>query len=433
MAAPLTRRDALPYRTRGMRVLVVSQHYWPEPLRVADVASGLRGRGHVVEVLTGLPNYPTGVFYKGYRATGPLRELHEGIPITRVPVIPRGAGGGLRLALNYGSFAIAAALRAISLGRRQWDAIIVFQTSPVTSIFPAAIIRWLYGTPVATWVQDLWPESLKSTGFGRSRALYAVAKLISEWLYRRSDKVLGTSRSFQPRLESRGVPAQRFEYLPQWAEGAFATPCGEVALPPGTWSSGFPIMFAGNIGRVQSLETILEAAELVRDDDEIRWVFVGDGSRREWLAEQVARRGLQEKVFLLGRHPAHEMPAFFAKAGAMLVSLQRDDTMALTVPAKIQAYLAAARPIIASMDGEGARIIEESGAGFTAPAGDGIALANAVRRMKSLPEAERIAMGARGRDYSDRHFARERCLDEIERVLDDMVTGAKSPAALVLR
>jgi glycosyltransferase involved in cell wall biosynthesis len=180
-------------------------------------------------------------------------------------------------------------------------------------------------------------------------------------------------------------------------------------------------MFAGNLGRVQSLDTILDAATLARDDDELRWVFVGDGSRRNWLEQEVVKRGLQEKVFLLGRRPASEMPAFFAKAGAMLVSLQRDETMSLTVPAKIQAYLAAARPIVASMDGEGARIIEESGAGFVAPAGDAPGLAQAVLRMKSLHPAQRAAMGEQGRTYSDAHFARERCLDEVERVLRDMV------------
>jgi glycosyltransferase involved in cell wall biosynthesis len=323
--------------------------------------------------------------------------------------------------VNYVSFALAASLRALSLGRRGWDAIFVFQTSPVTSVLPAAVIRWRHGTPVATWVQDLWPDSLKATGFGGSRALYAIAGLVSGWLYRRSDRVLGTSRAFLPRLVSHGVDPGRFVYLPQWAESLFAGTAGAVELPPGPWSSGFPVMFAGNLGRVQSLDTILDAATLARDDDELRWVFVGDGSRRNWLEQEVVKRGLQEKVFLLGRRPASEMPAFFAKAGAMLVSLQRDETMSLTVPAKIQAYLAAARPIVASMDGEGARIIEESGAGFVAPAGDAPGLAQAVLRMKSLHPAQRAAMGEQGRTYSDAHFARERCLDEVERVLRDMV------------
>ncbi len=191
-------------------------------------------------------------------------------------------------------------------------------------------------------------------------------------------------------------------------------------------------MFAGNLGRVQALDTILDAADLLRDDDEIRWVFLGDGSRREWLEAETRRRGLDDKVFLLGRHPPTHMPAYYAKAGAMLVSLSRDDTMALTVPAKIQSYLAAGRPVVASIDGEGARIVEESGGGWAAPAGDAAALAEIVARMKNLPQPDRTAMGERGRSYCARHFARDQCLDRLERVLEDTAAQATPSPATTL-
>ncbi len=412
-----------------MRILVVTPHYWPEPFRVADVAAALKARGHHVEVLTALPNYPSGRFYEGYGLRGPYHEEHEGIGITRVPVCPRGNGGALRLALNYASFAISAAVKAILLGRRKWDVAFVFQLTPVTAIFPAAAIRALYRVPVAIWVQDLWPESVVSTGIGRSRLVYSAARAVSAWLYRRCDRVMGTSRAFQPRLEMLGVAADRFEYLPQWAEGFFEHRSEGAAVPLGPWSEGFPVMFAGNLGRVQALDTLIRAAELLRDDDDIRWVFVGDGSRRQWLQDEVALRGLEQKVFLLGRHPARDMPAFYARAGAMLVSLKRDETMALTVPAKVQSYLAAGRPILGSIDGEAARVIEESGAGWVAPADDPVGLAEIVKRMKSLPAAELDAMGARARAYSAAQFARERCLDVLERVLElaaDGGTGARA-------
>jgi glycosyltransferase involved in cell wall biosynthesis len=403
-----------------MRILVVTPHYWPEPFRVADVAGSLAARGHEVEVLTALPNYPAGEFYDGYGLGGPYHQEHDGIRITRVPVCTRGGGGALRLALNYASFATSAAVKALSLGRRRWDVVFVFQLTPVTAIFPAAVIRALYRTPVAIWVQDLWPESVVSTGIGRSRPIYAVARAISAWLYRRCDRVMGTSRAFQPRLEALGVAADRFEHLPQWAEDFFEDgESKEASVPPGPWSEGFPLMFAGNLGRVQGLETLMRAAELLRDEDDIRWVFVGDGSRRQWLQDEIARRGLEQKVFLLGPHPARAMPALFARAGAMLVSLKHDETMALTLPAKVQSYLAAGRPIVGSIDGEAARVIEESGAGWAAPADDAGGLAEIVKRMRSLPRAELDAMGARARAYSAARFARERCLDVLERVLRD--------------
>lgn len=409
-----------------MRVLLVSQYYWPEPFRVADVAAGLRQRGHEVEVLTGLPNYPAGTLYPGYGLAGPYAEEHEGVPVRRVPMVPRGGGGALRLLLNYASFALAGALRALGLARRRWDVVFVFQLSPVTAIFPAVVLRGLRGAPLVAWVQDLWPESVASTGFGRSRALYAGARAVSGWLYRRCDRLLGTSPAFGARLERLGIPAARFEHLPQWREDL---PAGAAqGLPGGAWAQGFPVLFAGNLGRVQALDTILEAASLTRDDPELHWVFVGDGSLRGWLEDEVRRRGLEGTVFLLGRHPAAAMPAFFERAGALLVSLKRDEAMALTLPGKVQSYLAAGRPILGSIDGEGARVIHEAGAGWAARADDPAALAALARRLKALPDEERAEMGRRGRAYSDLHFDREACLDRLERALAGAAGAARDAA-----
>jgi colanic acid biosynthesis glycosyl transferase WcaI len=407
-----------------MRILIVTSYYWPEGFRITDLAAGLKARGHEVEVLTGLPNYPAGRFFEGYGLTGPFREEHEGIRITRVPIVPRGEGRAVSLLLNYASFAVTGALRALTLGSRRWDVVFVFQLSPVTTLFPAAALRTFFGVPVVAWVQDLWPESIASAGFARSRTLQLAARAVSGWLYRRCDRILGTSRAFQPRLETLGVPAERYGYLPQWAEDLFQG-AGAAATRDAPWSDGFPVMFAGNLGRVQALDTLLDAAERLKGDAAIRWVFLGDGSRREWLAAEAERRGLSDRVFVLGRQPVQEMPAFFAKAGAMIVSLKPDDTMALTVPAKVQSYLAAGRPIIGSIDGEAAKVIEESGAGWAAPAGDAVGLAEIVARMRALPEPERAEMGRRGREFSLSNFARERCLDQLERTLADAASARR--------
>lgn len=415
-----------------MRILLVSSYYSPEPFRVADVATSLRARGHDVQVLTGLPNYPVGRFHDGYGLRGPYREVIDGVPVMRVPVIPRGRGGALRLVLNYASFALNAALKAFSLGRQRWDVVFVFQLSPVTAIFPALVLRALHGVPVVAWVQDLWPESIASSGMGRSKALYAFARTVSGALYRRCDRILGTSGAFEVPLAALGAPSQSFMYLPQWAEEFFGDSESREELPPGPWQQGFPVMFAGNLGRVQSLETVLDAADLLRGDADVRWVFIGDGSCRDWLAAEVSRRSLVDRVFLLGRHPARMMPRFFEKAGAMLVTLKRDRTMALTIPAKLQSYLAAGRPVIGSIDGEAARVILESGAGLAAPAGDPVALASIVSRMKALPAAGRSAMGERGRAYSRQHFSREHCLDTLERSLQEAAASRSSPETAAL-
>lgn len=409
-----------------MNILIVTPYYWPEHFRINDVAAALAHRGHHVEVLTGLPNYPSGRFFEGFGLSGPYREVHQGIRLWRVPVVPRGDASALRLLLNYLSFAVAAGARALTLGGRRWDVSLVFQISPVTSIFPAAVLRAAFRTPIVTWVQDLWPEVVASSGLARSSWFMRATRAISAWLYRRSDRLLASSRSFCPRLEALGVDIHRIGYLPQWAEDLFSESLASAQTEPFHWEQGFVVMFAGNIGRVQGLDTVLAAAQLLKDDSEIRWVFLGDGSHRGWFEAEVARHGLEERIIFLGRQPPEAMPTYFSRAGAMLVSLMRDEVMSLTVPAKLQAYLAAGRPILGSIDGEAARIIEDSGSGWAAPAGDAHALAANVLRMKALSPAQRAEMGRLGQAFSKLYFARDRCLDKLEEELLAAVRGSNS-------
>jgi glycosyltransferase involved in cell wall biosynthesis len=403
-----------------MRLLIVTEHFWPEDFRITDLAVGLHERGHDVEVLTGMPSYPVGRYFDGYRPWGPFHETHKGVKVMRVPIVARGRGQAWRLALNYASYAVAATARLPLDGA--YDATFVFQPSPVTTCIPALALRALTGTPVAVWVQDLWPEAIASTGLVRSKRLMSVADRLSRHLYAQCDLVLGQSRAFLPQLEQAGVASDRLGYLPNWAEDLYsAKPEPGGADEP--WQAGFPLMFAGNLGRVQALDTLLETARLTRDDPEVRWVMVGDGGQKEWLVAQAKEAGLSDRFFFLGRKPVTEMPRLFARAGAMLVSLKPGDTGALTIPSKVQSYLAAGRPILGSLDGEGARVIEESGAGWAAPAADAKALAANIRRMKALGANGRDAMGRRGRAYYGNQFDRDIGLDRLERRLTGLVEG----------
>ncbi len=400
-----------------VRILIVTQYFWPESFKVNDLARGLADRGHTVEVLTGMPNYPAGEYFDGYRATSPWREDYHGIPVYRVPLVPRGAGRAWKLALNYLSYAFLAAARVLGWGtRRRWDAAFVFEISPITQIFPAIVLRMLQGVPFAVWVQDLWPESVTASGLVRSPALIAPVRSLSRWLYGRADLLLGSSAAFLPRLEALGVRHERLGYLPNWAEEIFesATTPARAGEP---WEGGFPVVFAGNLGRVQGLETVLDAAELLRDDAEVRWVLAGDGSLQGWLEEESRRRGLEAKVFLLGRRPLSEMPGLFARAGALLVSLAPDEVVSLTIPSKLQTYMATGRPVVGCIDGEAARVIEESGGGLASRAGDPAALAANVRRLARMSATDRADMGERGRAYCRAHFSREACLDSVEEAL----------------
>ncbi len=403
-----------------MRILIVTEHFWPEAFRVNDLASGLSARGHEVTVLTGIPNYPAGRYFDGYGLRGPFVQDVDGAHVLRVPVIPRGRGSGPRLLVNYASY-VACASAWLAVRRTRWDVVLVFQPTPVTTILPALVAK-ARGVPIVTWILDLWPDTLESTGMLRWPAGVRAAARLSAWLYRCCDLLLGQSQAYRARLEEMGVPPERIRYLPSWAEDLYESP--PAARPSGSaepWEQAFSVMFAGNLGRVQSLHTVLSAAELLEKRGPCHWVFLGDGAMRPWLVEEVQRRGLQERVHLIGRRPVEEMPAWYGRAGAMLVSLNREPILSMTIPGKVQSYLAAGRPIIGSLDGEGARVIEDSGAGYVAPAEDSESLAQVVERMMALSPGQRAEMGARGRAYYRANFARSEALDRVEAALNSVI------------
>ena len=404
-----------------MRVLVISQYFWPENFRINDLVAGLVGRGHEVTVLTGQPNYPSGKFAAGYGWLGPRFERRFGADIFRVGLVPRGSGSRLRLALNYVSFMIAACLGLVSrLPRdRRFDAIFVFQLSPFTVGVPAVVARWRYRAPVLFWVLDLWPESLGAVGAVRSAWLLRPVEWVVRWVYGRCDRVLVQSRAFVPAVVRYGVPDDAIRYFPNWGEAVFDSRSASEGVPglPG----GFRVLYAGNVGAAQDFPAILDAATQLAARTDIQWIIVGDGSVASWARDESSRRGLDRTVHFLGQRSLESMPRFFAACDALLVSLKRDPVLALTVPGKLQSYLASGVPILAVLDGEGARILAESGAGIHCPPGDSGALASAVERLAALPATERLRMGRNGRDYYEKNFSRERVFDLLESVLADAV------------
>lgn len=410
-----------------MKVLIVTQYFWPEEFRINDLAQGLVARGHAVTVYTGKPNYPRGRFFPGYGFWSRPRENHEGIEIVRVPLVPRGDGGSVRLALNYLSFAAFASLLAPLRCRGRYDAILVFEPSPITVGLPALVLRAIKRIPILFWVQDLWPESLEATGAVRSPRILKFFEHLTRFIYRGCERVLVQSRGFIEPTRRMGVPQERIRYFPNTAESFYrplepaADTAERAALP-----DGFRVMFAGNIGAAQDFPTILAAAELLRDDPGIHWIVLGDGRMASWVKEEVARRGLAHCIHLLGRHPVDSMPRWFAVADALLVTLKREPIFAYTIPTKIQSYMACARPIVAGIDGEGARVTQEAGAGFAVPAEDPRALADAVRRMAALSTEAREAMGQAGRRYFEQHFGRERLLEQLEGWMLELTQPARS-------
>lgn len=386
-----------------MKLLVVSQHYWPETFRITDVVHSLRQRGVDVRVLTGQPNYPEGQVFPGYSAWSTALSTHDGTPVYRVPLVPRGKGGALRLILNYLSFIVSASVCGTWMLRRERiDVVFVYATSPLLQAIAAIWIARVKRAQVVTWVQDLWPESLEATGFVRNRmVLHAVASVV-RWIYRHNDLLLVQSREFIETTQamSGGTPVA---YHPNPAELTFATPTHPDEKPALLLGAGFNVVFAGNLGTVQALDTLLNAADSLRTHRDIRLVLIGTGSRSDWCRQEVARRGLHN-VQLTGRFSPEQMPSILAQASALLVSLVRSQVMSQTIPSKIQAYLAAGRPVIASMDGAGAAIVMAAGAGVACPAEDAPALAAAVLALRDATPDARQRMGMAGRRYFEQHF-----------------------------
>jgi len=402
-----------------MRILVVTQYFWPERFRINDLAEGLAALGHELVVLTGKPNYPEGRFAEGYGFLRRPRERWGAIDIVRAPLVARGRGRGLRLALNYLSFALLAGLVGPFACRGRFDAILVYEPSPVTVGIPALVMKAVKRAPVLFWVQDLWPESLAATGAIRSPALLRLAAWMVKRIYAGCARILVQSEAFVAPVRALGVPAERIVYYPNSAEDFYRPLARADARLPVALPQGFRVMFAGNVGAAQGFETILAAAEQLRAHHDIQWLVLGEGRRLEWLHDEIARRGLGASVHLLGQHAAETMPAWFAHADAMLVSLRADPIFALTIPAKVQSYMACGRPIVASLDGEGARVVAAAGAGVAAPADDAAALARRVLELYRMPASEREAMGARGRAYFERHFERGALVKRLATLMEE--------------
>lgn len=404
-----------------MKLLVVTQYFWPEEFRINDLVAELVARGHEVTVLTGKPNYPQGKVFPQFAAAPETYRRFAGAEVVRLPMLARGKGS-LRLALNYLSFALSGlALGPLKLRGRRFDAIFVCVLSPVTSALPAVLLRRLRRIPSVLWVLDLWPQSLQAVGVVHSQRILALVGKLVGYIYRRSDLVLGQSRSFLADFRKYLRDERRIGYLPGWSEQVLVAdealePAPEVPLR----SDLFTIVFTGNIGEAQDFPSVLDAAVRLREQP-VRWVIVGNGRRAEWVREEVVRRGLGDRVLLPGRFPIERMPSFHAHADALLVSLRPDPIFAMTIPAKVQAYLSAGRPILAMLDGEGADVVRLAGAGEAVAAGDSAGLAEAVGKLMRAGPEKRAAMGERGRAYAAREFDRATIIAQLEAFLTGLV------------
>lgn len=391
-----------------MKILVVCQHYWPEPYPLQDVCEELVRRGHQVDLITGVPNYPLGKIYPGYQRGENRNQIHNGVRIHRTFTIGRRNNVLFRF-LNYFSFSISSVLYALHM-KDEFDVVFTNQTSPVMMSGAALAYGKKHGKKVVLYCMDLWPASLAAGGIKKGSLIYRIFGRISRMIYRGADRILITSEMFREYLcREFGIDDRKICYHPQYTQLDFP----QDRAPEKTTVD---LMFAGNVGAAQSMPTILQAAKLLEDRQELYWHIVGDGSKLAYSQKLAQEWGLTNVIFH-GRKPQEQMPAYFAMADAMLVTLMADPLISMTLPGKVQAYMAAGKPIIGAANGEIPRTIDESGCGFCAPAENAAGLAAAVRKFLDCPD--KSALGENAHRYYLEHFSRIQFMDNLERELAD--------------
>jgi glycosyltransferase involved in cell wall biosynthesis len=402
-----------------VKILIVSQYFWPENFKVNDLTQALVQRGHSVTVLTGIPNYPSGNVFTEYQKNPQSFSDYCGAKVLRAPMLARGKGA-VRLSLNYFSFVLGACLVGTWRLRGQpFDVIFVFEPSPITVGLPAVLLGRLKSVPVVFWALDLWPETLVAIDAVRSPMVLGWVGRLVAFIYQRCTLVLGQSRGFLASIAKYCSDTQKIRYFPSWAEEIFNQTDVVPAVEVPAKDDVFNVLFAGNIGDAQDLPAVLDAAELLKDKASIRWLIVGDGRKSNWVRDQVQRRGLQNNVLLLGRFPLERMPSFYAHADALLVSLKKDPVFSLTIPNKVQSYLMAGVPLIGMLDGEGSKVIQESNAGLVCAAGDSVGLAAAVLQMQAMNADQRRQLGANGCAFAEQEFGRSLLIDKLEALLHE--------------
>lgn len=355
-----------------MKILIVSQHYWPENFRITDIAESLASNGHQVTVLCGLPNYPKGYVFDGYKHGENRIQEHNGVRIIRAKEIGRREGILFRF-LNYYSFPYHAN-KLIRKLDKDFDVVLVNELSPIMSTVPGIKYAKKYNKPLIMYEMDLWPESLLAGGIKKDSFIYKHYKKVSSKIYSEFDKIIVSTKEHIPYIKALpNCESLDIDYLPQYAESIFEeSNCDTID------NGIIDLMFAGNIGKAQSIDTIIKAAALLKDDQKFRFHIVGSGSELDNARKLASSLGTDNVIFY-GQKPLDEMPDLYKIADAMLVTLEDKPYANMTIPGKVQSYMASCKPIIGSINGSCADFIKNNEIGYVCSSMDSESLANIIK------------------------------------------------------
>jgi len=399
-----------------MKILVVSQYFWPENFRINDLCAELVRRGHQVTVLTGKPNYPDGKVFPDFHSNPDDFNQYQGCQLVRVPMIPRGKGSSVKLLMNYISYFISASIvGSWKLKGQSFDMIFVFEPSPVTVCLPALFLKKLKKAPVVFWVLDLWPETLEAVGVVKSKPLLILVSKLVAFIYNRCDLVLGHSKAFYDGIARYCTDRSKIKYFPSWSEDVFLNTVTSSVQDIVKHDGVFKILFAGNIGDAQDFPAILQTVNLLKTKQlKVKIFVVGDGRAFEWVKSEIIKQKLENYIYMLGRHPLESMPSFYMSVDALLVTLQESPVFAMTIPGKVQSYMAAGKPILTMLSGEGSRVIQEAECGYTAQSSDYKQFAKNIIDMSELNQDELLSLGNKAKQYAQVEFDRDTLITQLE-------------------
>lgn len=407
---------------KRLRILVVSQYFWPENFRINDWVDGMVELGHEVTVLTSLPNYPEGILNVDYKNNPENYTKYKDVEVIRVPQILRG-NSSMQLFLNYISFAFfGSTLGVWKLRKKSFDVSFVFAVSPILMVIPAIVLKITKKVPILLWVLDLWPDVLKSIGIVKSRYLLFFLSKCVAILYNCCNCVVAQSSMFLVDIKNLVPKHKNVDFIPSWSEQVCYDSNDEVIENIILNRKGkFNIFYTGNIGEAQDFKTVIEAAKQLKTDKDIKWFIIGNGRMAHWLKNQIEINNLEDSFYMLGAYPIEKMAVFFKHADAGLLCLKDDEILSKTIPGKLQTYFAYCLPVIGACNGEVNKIVNESNSGLIGNAGDSSQLAENIIFMKNLTNKKLIKMSENANEYYANNFKRDSILLSFDKKLQSLL------------
>lgn len=396
-----------------MKILVVCQHFYPETFRINDITYELVKKGHDVTVLTGLPNYPEGKVYKGYKWFQNRNQIVNGVKIKRCSLVGR-RKSTLMMGINYSWFAIFGCLKALFM-KKDFDVVYVYQLSPISMTWPGILVSKFKKIPLIIHCLDQWPISVTTGPIGKESSLYKILEKMSIWSYNKANRIIISSKSFKRYFENElkiSSDSKGLTYYPSYAESNYEN-VGQID------NDVFDIVFAGNIGPAQSVETIIETASLLKEHKDIMFHIVGDGLSRQ-VCEDLANKYELKNVKFYGFHPVEDMPQYYALADCFIITMVDNEVVNSTLPAKVQSYMLAAKPIVGAISGEVKEVIEEADCGYCTDSGNYRELAEIITKVYNDKETCSY-FGKNSYSYYQNHFEKNKCIDDLVKIFTEEI------------